>query len=48
MPTVFCLALQFFGDLLGFIGAVAFGPTTFTIPPLMYLILVRPKPYGVR
>ena len=32
----------FFGDLLGFIGAIATGPTTFWLPPLMWIILYRP------
>ena len=37
-----CRAQPFFGDLLGFIGAIATGPTTFWIPPLMWIILYRP------
>lgn len=36
------ITLPFFGDLLGFIGAFAFGPTTFTIPPVIWLILKKP------
>lgn len=32
----------FFGDLLGFIGAIATGPTTFWIPPLMWIVLFKP------
>jgi len=32
------------GSLLGFIGAVGFGPTTFTYPPAMWLILKKPSP----
>lgn len=30
-------------DLLGFIGAVGFGPTTFTYPPVMWLLVKRPS-----
>ncbi|CAK0783413.1 hypothetical protein CVIRNUC_006612 [Coccomyxa viridis] len=36
------ITLPFFGDLLGFIGAFAFGPTTFWLPPLIYLIVRKP------
>lgn len=45
-----CLsALQpFFGDLLGFLGAIATGPTTFWLPPLMWLLLYRPNLTNVR
>lgn len=38
----------FFGDLLGFIGAIATGPTTFWLPPLMWVILYRPAVSNVR
>ncbi|KAK9904954.1 hypothetical protein WJX75_006393 [Coccomyxa subellipsoidea] len=37
------IVLPFFGDLLGFIGAFAFGPTTFWMPPIIYLIVKKPK-----
>lgn len=41
-------AQPFFGDLLGFIGAIATGPTTFWLPPLMWIILYRPSLTDVR
>jgi amino acid permease len=40
--TFIAITLPFFGDLLGFIGAIATGPTTFWLPPLMWIILYRP------
>jgi amino acid permease len=40
------ITLPFFGSLLGFLGAFAFGPTTFWLPPLIYLIVVKPKRLG--
>ena len=42
------LPLQFFGDLLGFIGAFGTGPTTFWLPPLMWLVVKKPKKMSVR
>lgn len=41
--TLIAVILPFFGDLLGFVGAIATGPTTFWLPPLMWLILKRPS-----
>lgn len=43
LNTFVAITLPFFGDLLGFVGAIATGPTTFWLPPLMWLILFRPK-----
>ena len=40
--TFVAITLPFFGDLLGFVGALATGPTTFWLPSLMWLILKRP------
>ncbi|KAK9806840.1 hypothetical protein WJX72_004583 [[Myrmecia] bisecta] len=40
------ISIPFFGSLLGFIGAFAFGPTTFWLPPLIYLIVTEPKKLG--
>jgi amino acid permease len=40
--TFVAITLPFFGDLLGFIGAIATGPTTFWIPPLMWIVLYKP------
>jgi Transmembrane amino acid transporter protein len=49
-PSLFAVrCLQpFFGDLMGFIGAIACGPTTFWLPPLMWAILHRPRLSSVR
>ncbi|KAK9809609.1 hypothetical protein WJX73_007377 [Symbiochloris irregularis] len=43
LVTFIAILLPFFGDLLGFIGALGFGPTTFTYPPIMWLIVKKPK-----
>jgi hypothetical protein len=37
------ITLPFFGDLLGFIGALGTGPTTFFLPPLMWLCLKKSR-----
>ena len=42
------ITFPFFGDILGFIGALGTGPTTFWLPSLMWLILKKPKPSNVR
>ena len=34
------IAIPFFGDLLGFIGALGTGPTTFWLPPLIWLFIM--------
>lgn len=41
------ITLPFFGDLMGFIGAIAFGPTTFSLPSIFWLILKEPKRFGL-
>lgn len=43
LTAFIAILLPFFGDLLGFIGAVGFGPTTFTYPPVMWLLVKRPS-----
>lgn len=48
VTTLIAVILPFFGDLLGFIGAIATGPTTFWLPPLMWLILKRPSISNVK
>jgi len=45
--TFVAITIPFFGDLLGFIGAFGTGPTTFWIPPLMWLIVKKPKPSSI-
>eukprot|EP00891_Asterochloris_glomerata_P003664 jgi/Astpho2/3664/Aster-07865 len=37
------ITIPFFGDLLGFIGALGFGPTTYTLPSLFWLIVKKPR-----
>lgn len=41
--TLIAVILPFFGDLLGFIGALATGPATFLFPPLIWIVLMRPR-----
>lgn len=41
-----CL-LPFFGDLMGFVGAVAITPTTFVLPPVLWLMYKRPRRFSV-
>ncbi len=40
------LAVPFFGDLMGLIGAIAVTPTTFVLPPALWLVWRRPKPFS--
>ena len=42
------ITFPFFGDILGFIGALGTGPTTFWIPSLMWLIAKKPGYGNVR
>ncbi len=42
------ITFPFFGDIMGFIGALGTGPTTFWLPSLMWLILKKPKTNDVR
>jgi amino acid permease len=37
------ITIPFFGDLLGFIGALGFGPTTFIYPGWMWLLVKKPS-----
>ncbi|KAL0048819.1 hypothetical protein WJX82_011736 [Trebouxia sp. C0006] len=37
------ITLPFFGDLLGFIGALGFGPTTYSLPSIFWLLVKKPK-----
>ena len=34
--------IPFFGDLMGFIGALGTGPTTFWLPSVIWLVLKKP------
>jgi hypothetical protein len=44
--TVVALLIPFFTDLMAFIGAVAITPTTFLLPPLLWLLVKRPRRWG--
>ena len=37
------VTLPFFGDLMGFFGAIGFAPTTFWLPSLIWLVVKKPK-----
>lgn len=36
------VSLPFFGDLMGFFGAIGFAPTTFWLPSLIWLVVKKP------
>ncbi|XP_003575989.3 LOW QUALITY PROTEIN: lysine histidine transporter 2 [Brachypodium distachyon] len=40
------IAIPFFGGLLGFFGGFAFAPTTYFLPCIMWLIIMKPKKFG--
>ncbi|XP_021723936.1 lysine histidine transporter 1-like [Chenopodium quinoa] len=41
------IAFPFFGSLLGVLGGVAFAPTSFYIPCIIWLIICKPKRYSL-
>ncbi|CAH8299152.1 unnamed protein product [Eruca vesicaria subsp. sativa] len=41
------ICVPFFGGLLGFFGGFAFAPTTYYLPCIMWLILKKPKRFGL-
>ncbi|KAI8470818.1 MAG: transmembrane amino acid transporter protein-domain-containing protein [Monoraphidium minutum] len=41
------MMIPFFGDLMAFIGAVAITPTTFLLPPLLWLLMAKPRRWGL-
>lgn len=41
------ISVPFFGGLLGFFGGFAFAPTTYYIPCIMWLIIKKPKKFGL-
>lgn len=43
LTTLIAVILPFFGTLMGFLGAIAGGPASFWIPPVMWLVLMKPK-----
>lgn len=45
--TVIGVIIPFFGNLMGLVGAVGLTPTTFLLPPLLWLLYKRPPRFGV-
>lgn len=45
--TLVAVLVPFFGDLMALIGALAVTPTTFLLPPLLWLYLRKPKRWGL-
>ncbi|CAN7127447.1 hypothetical protein BRARA_G00870 [Brassica rapa] len=41
------ICIPFFGGLLGFFGGFAFAPTTYYLPCIIWLILKKPKRFGL-
>ncbi|KAJ4961051.1 hypothetical protein NE237_020961 [Protea cynaroides] len=41
------MTFPFFGGLLGFFGGFAFAPTTYFLPCVMWLIICKPKRFGL-
>jgi len=44
--TLAGMLIPFFGSLMGFVGAVAITPTTFLLPPLLWVLYKRPAKWG--
>ncbi|KAE8707643.1 Lysine histidine transporter-like 1 [Hibiscus syriacus] len=43
----FGITFPFFGGLLGFFGGLAFAPTTYFLPCIMWLVIYKPKKFGL-
>ncbi|KAM1322385.1 hypothetical protein ACFXTH_015217 [Malus domestica] len=41
------ITFPFFGGLLGFFGGFAFAPTTYYLPCIMWLVICKPKKFGL-
>ncbi|EPS70921.1 hypothetical protein M569_03830, partial [Genlisea aurea] len=41
------MTFPFFGGLLGFFGGFAFAPTTYFLPCIMWLVIYKPKKFGL-
>ncbi|CAN6585512.1 unnamed protein product [Malus baccata var. baccata] len=41
------ITFPFFGGLLGFFGGFAFAPTTYYLPCIMWLVICKPKRFGL-
>ncbi|XP_010478023.1 PREDICTED: lysine histidine transporter 2 [Camelina sativa] len=44
---IVAICVPFFGGLLGFFGGFAFAPTTYYLPCIIWLILKKPKKFGL-
>ncbi|KAL5717744.1 hypothetical protein ACHQM5_010712 [Ranunculus cassubicifolius] len=44
---IVAICIPFFGGLLGFFGGFAFAPTTYFLPCIMWLHIVKPKKFGL-
>ncbi|KAG7647442.1 putative amino acid transporter, transmembrane domain-containing protein [Arabidopsis thaliana] len=44
---IIAICVPFFGGLLGFFGGFAFAPTTYYLPCIMWLVLKKPKRFGL-
>eukprot|EP00884_Botryococcus_braunii_P001291 jgi/Botrbrau1/11162/Bobra.182_2s0017.1 len=42
--AVIACAIPFFGDLMGFLGAISVTPTTYIMPCVLWLLVKKPKP----
>ncbi|BBG94443.1 Transmembrane amino acid transporter family protein [Prunus dulcis] len=42
------VTFPFFGDLLGFFGGFGFAPTSYFLPSIMWLIIKKPKRFGLQ
>jgi amino acid permease len=45
--TFIAVTFPFFGDLLGFFGGLAFTPTSYFLPSMMWLAICKPKRYSL-
>ncbi|KIY93906.1 hypothetical protein MNEG_14056 [Monoraphidium neglectum] len=46
LVTLVAILIPFFTDLMALIGAVAITPTTFLLPPLLWLYVRKPRRFG--
>lgn len=44
--TIVGILIPFFGALMGLVGAVAITPTTFLLPPLLWVLYKQPRKWG--
>ncbi|WIA23691.1 hypothetical protein OEZ85_000385 [Tetradesmus obliquus] len=45
--TLVAIMIPFFGSLMGLVGAIAITPTTFLLPPLLWLLYKKPARWSV-